>query len=653
MTKEWFTAAELAGLPGLPSTPQNVTLRAKRDSWKSRKRKAVGGGREFHFNSLPVETQAAVLARLRGDIAEVSKPVKRTLTVDRENLWDAFERRPQTMKDVAAHRLQVLQAVERLVASGTLRTQAIQEVVKVMGESRPTIYRWFELVQNVDRSDWLAALVPGYIGRTIKAECSDEAWEFFKSQYLRAEAPAVATCYEWMTQAAAKHGWTVPALRTVNRWVHEIPRTVRVLAREGEVALMQIYPSQQRTVRDLYAMFWINGDGYQHNVFVKFPDGTVGRPKTWFWQDIYSRRVLAKRTDRTEHSDMIRLALGDVIEKYGIPEHATIDNTRAAANKWMTAGVKTRYRFKVREEDPIGLMPQLNIQVHWTSVHKGKGHGQAKPVERAFGVGGLGEYVDKHPRFAGAYTGPNTSAKPENYGETAVAWDVFVKTLDEAIGYWNQREGRRTEICNGQMSFESAFNQSYERNAHLIRKPTDAQRRMWMLTAEHVTVQRDGAVALSAGTGPQGKNRYSCDALLSHAGTQVVVRFDPERLHECVHIYKPDGRYIGQADCIHAAGFGDTSAGRERNRLRKAQLKAAKAAAAAESRMTALDAAALMPQPEPEAPLQTNVVRVPFEHKQKKVSGSDIEQPAPQSIADKYKFDDAVARMHERWRQEN
>ncbi len=653
MTKEWFTAAELATLPGMPDTHSAVIRRSKRDEWKSRQRKAKGGGREFHFDSLPIETQAAILARLRGDIAEISKPFIRTLTVDRENLWDTFERRPQTMKDEAARRLQVLQAVERLVASGAGRTYAIEEAGKVMGESRATIYRWFDLVREVDRSDWLAALVPGYVGRTTKAECSDEAWEFFKSQYLRPEAPAIATCYQWMKQAAAEHGWTVPALRTVNRWVNDIPRTVRVLKREGEVALMQLYPSQQRTVRDLYAMYWINGDGYQHNVFVKFPDGTIGRPKTWFWQDIYSRRVLAKRTDRTEHSDMIRLALGDVIEKYGIPEHATIDNTRAAANKWMTAGVKTRYRFKVREEDPIGLMPQLNIQVHWTSVHKGKGHGQAKPVERAFGVGGLGEYVDKHPRFAGAYTGPNTSAKPENYGDTAVAWDVFVKTLDEAIGYWNQRENRRTEICNGQMSFETAFKQSYERNAHLIRKPTDAQRRMWMLTAEHVTVQRDGAVALSAGTGPQGKNRYSCDALLSHAGTQVVVRFDPDHLHECVHIYKPDGRYIGQADCIHAAGFGDTSAGRERQRLRKQQLKAAKAAAEAESRMTALDAAALMPQPEPEAELQTNVVRVPFEQKQKKVSGSDIEQPAPQSIADKYRFNDAMERMHERWRQEN
>jgi len=31
--------------------------------------------------------------------------------------------------------------------------------------------------------------------------------------------------------------------------------------------------------------------------------------------------------------------------------------------------------------------------MHWTSVVAGKGWGQAKPVERAFGVGGFEEYV--------------------------------------------------------------------------------------------------------------------------------------------------------------------------------------------------------------------------------------------------------------------
>ncbi len=61
--------------------------------------------------------------------------------------------------------------------------------------------------------------------------------------------------------------------------------------KSGEHALMKLYPAQLRSVRELQALEWINGDGYQHNIFVKWPDGTIARPKTWFWQDIYSIKL--------------------------------------------------------------------------------------------------------------------------------------------------------------------------------------------------------------------------------------------------------------------------------------------------------------------------------------------------------------------------
>lgn len=654
MNQDWYRPDEIAGLPGCPGTVQGVHDKARREGWERQRRKGQrGGGFEYAFASLPVETQAALLERERQkEQPRVTRPSAPRGPVDRESLWNAFERKPQNMKDEAARRLSALQGVERLVQAGTGRSRAIEEVAKVYGESRATLYRWQKATKGVDRSDWLAVLAPNYTGRTARSECSTEAWEFFKAQYLRAEAPSVAACYEWTRQAADEHGWTWPPLRTINRWVNEIPRTVRVLKREGELAMLNLYPSQQRTVADLYAMYWINGDGYQHNVFVRMPDGTVARPKTWFWQDIYSRRVVGYRTDRTEHSDMIRLALGDVVERYGIPEHATIDNTRAAANKWMTAGVRNRYRFKVRDEDPLGLMPQLGIDVHWTSVHKGKGHGQAKPVERTFGVGGFGEYVDKHPKFAGAYTGPNVMAKPENYQETTVPWETFLEVLAECVQRWNAKEGRRTEICAGEQSFDRAFQESYERNAHRIRRATEAQRRMWLLAAEAVTVQRDGTVALNVGGGPQGKNRYGCDALIEHTGRKVVVRFDPDHLHESVHLYQPDGRYIGEAECIHAAGFGDTTAGREWRRLRKQRLQSSKQAAEAEVRMTAVESAEYLPQPEPEddAAPQTNVVRGTFAERKKAV-GSDVE-PEPeggQTPDHQSRFEDLMLREHPKW----
>ncbi|PWG62822.1 transposase domain-containing protein [Spiribacter halobius] len=638
MTEHAFTVRQIADSLGINAS--TAKRRASREGWPYEETTGRGGRRRLYpLESLPDEVQVAVLRRFLEESKTPvrTRPAASRVPVDREALWDAFDRKPQSVKDEAARRLKALQLVERLVGQEIGRSRAVQEVAREYGEHRATLYRWLKAVKGYDPADWLAALAPGYSGRTATAECSPEAWEFFKAQYLREEAPSIASCHHWTAEAAKAHGWAWPCERTVARWVQKIPRTLRVLKREGEHAMLRLYPSLQRTVRDLHALYWINGDGYQHNVFVRFPDGTVGRPKTWFWQDIYSRKILAWRTDRTEHSDMIRLALGDVLEHYGIPEHATIDNTRAAANKWLTAGVPTRYRFKVREEDPLGLMPQLGIEVHWTSVHKGKGHGQAKPVERAFGVGGLGEYVDKHPKLlSGAYTGPDVTAKPENYGERAIEWETFVAVLRQAIRAWNAREGRETEICAGQLSFDAAFRDSYQRNAEKIRRATEAQRRMWLLAAESVTVQKDATVALRISKGPHGRNRYSCDALIEYAGRKVVVRFDPDHLHEEVHAYQPDGRYIGAAECILAAGFGDTSAGREWARNQKRRLRAEKERAEAEVRMSAVEAADYLPDPEPEEPVQTNVVRGAWEDRKRAV-GSDV-QP-----------DDELEEFRQRW----
>lgn len=50
--REWFSAQELAGLPGLPTTDRWVRAMALRKKWKSRK-KSKGKGYQYHISSLP------------------------------------------------------------------------------------------------------------------------------------------------------------------------------------------------------------------------------------------------------------------------------------------------------------------------------------------------------------------------------------------------------------------------------------------------------------------------------------------------------------------------------------------------------------------------------------------------------------------------
>ncbi|MBI3452366.1 MAG: hypothetical protein HY057_05945, partial [Rhodospirillales bacterium] len=62
--KTWFSAAELAGLPGLPGTERAIQLKSARQSWPHRKRAGRGGGREYPLDALPPATRSHLAARI-------------------------------------------------------------------------------------------------------------------------------------------------------------------------------------------------------------------------------------------------------------------------------------------------------------------------------------------------------------------------------------------------------------------------------------------------------------------------------------------------------------------------------------------------------------------------------------------------------------
>lgn len=94
MNKEWFSAAELAGQPGCPGTPQGVNAKAKREDWQCQ---IVGRNhaREYHISSLPGATRAHLAAQ----------------TVNAIYSADAAERDGA----IAGRRLNVAQAIDRRI----------------------------------------------------------------------------------------------------------------------------------------------------------------------------------------------------------------------------------------------------------------------------------------------------------------------------------------------------------------------------------------------------------------------------------------------------------------------------------------------------------------------------------------------------------
>lgn len=55
--REWWSASEIVGLPGMPTTVQGVKFQARRKDWRNQPRTGKGGGLEYHLRSLPVITQ--------------------------------------------------------------------------------------------------------------------------------------------------------------------------------------------------------------------------------------------------------------------------------------------------------------------------------------------------------------------------------------------------------------------------------------------------------------------------------------------------------------------------------------------------------------------------------------------------------------------
>jgi hypothetical protein len=74
--KEWFSASELAGLPGMPGSARVVRLKAQKEDWTYREATCRGGTRrEHHLSILPPQTQEHLRSTSdRADATELPEP---------------------------------------------------------------------------------------------------------------------------------------------------------------------------------------------------------------------------------------------------------------------------------------------------------------------------------------------------------------------------------------------------------------------------------------------------------------------------------------------------------------------------------------------------------------------------------------------------
>ncbi len=490
----------------------------------------------------------------------------------------------KAQKAVCEERLKVLNRVEQLARErGLNRTAAIAVATLDAGVQKSAYYEWRKATEGVDPEDWLAALAPnsaaadGVVSQV--AECHPDAWEFLKSDYLRPQKPGFSSCFRRMMEAAEINGWSpIPSERSLRRRMEAaVPRAVQVVTREGTERGKMLFPAQRRTRSHLHAMQAVNMDGHKLDIFVRLPGRD--KPSRVYLvgiQDLYSGKILAWRLSEAETWEVVRLVVGDMVEEFGIPERIYLDNGRAFASKKISGGTRTRYRFKVRPEDPQGLLTALQIETHFVLPYSG----QSKPIERAWGD--FAETVSKHPICAGAYTGKNPNEKPEDYGTRAIEIDDLARLVAELVTEHNSRKGRRAETAKGR-SFDETFAESIRQPTTIVRHATEAQRFLWLLASEAIRTHKGSGEVHFMG------NRYWSRELNQYMGKQVTIRFDPDHLTKPIKVYDLANRFICDAECIADTGFDNQDAARTHARNRADYRKANEALARAHRKLSPME----------------------------------------------------------------
>lgn len=609
--KLWYSAQELADarLPGVGRDKRKVNEQARAERWAfrigpdgmalARSRTGRGGGIEYHVDVLPMATRAALIQAVDREPAKV---VSLPTIADKSALvWQAFERQSDSVKAEAARRLAVIEAVAATQESGVKRSAAVSIAAGHYHVSAATLWNWLKLIDGCPQADWLPYLAPMRAGGGREADVDPALWQLLISDWLRPEKPTWESCYWRAFRTAEANGLTLPCSRTLYRKMErDIDPLVVIKRRDGREAHARTMPAQIRTVRGLNALDIVNIDGHRWDVFVRWPDGRIARPMMVAIQDVMSRKTLAWRFDESENAVTTRLCFADLFRDYGIPKACLLDNGRAFASKWITGGAKTRFRFKIKPDDPTGLLPALGINPKWATPY----HGQAKPIERAFK-----DYCDaiaKHPAFSGAYTGNAPNAKPENYGNAAVDLDLFVQVVSAEIEALNAKQGRRTEMAAGR-SFDDAFNESYAVTA--IGKASAAQLRLALLTADDRvrTNRQDGSIMVHG-------NKYWSPELAQISGQLVTVRFDPDNLHSEIHVYKRTGAFLCTVPVWEAAGFADADAAVTIARRRSQHRLATKKAEDALDLLTAAQVTARLASVAPDVTPEPAIIR-PVRHR--------------------------------------
>jgi len=426
MTREWFSAKELAGMPGMPKSKRATQMKAKRESWQSRPRQGRGGGREYHISSLPLETRLELSKQeVAGAIKDAAPDLDAektlvpaapeenfpTTTVIDDPLYNEVNDSPANQTPEKRYPNIPPEPIfkKAMIKSGLLqsylehirqaprggKTQARQEFIdaynigllapgayKLLGPlSWKTIERWKQTIATTGDALNLADMRGHRLrGRTI---INREQATILLGCALNPNRPRISAAVRQAKLIMARRG--IPngySESTYRRWLEKWKARnyhLWVAFREGEKGLNdKVSYYIERDYDKISVGDILVADGHILNFEIINP--WTGKPKRMtliLFLDMKSNMPLGWEIMPTENTQAISAALRRAILALGkMPQVVYLDNGKAFKSRFF-AGCGDW-----DEDHFTGIYAQLGIRTIFAWPY----HGQSKTVERFFGT---------------------------------------------------------------------------------------------------------------------------------------------------------------------------------------------------------------------------------------------------------------------------
>ncbi|MGE8467193.1 MAG: Mu transposase C-terminal domain-containing protein [Pseudomonas putida] len=324
----WFTARELAGLPGMPGTERAIQIRGKTE-WNGRKR-AGSKAIEYCLIDLPAETQAGILARSvagsGGNLpaitgAEEAEPSEA----------EGSSRLNEKQRSVMLARLAFCREIERLAEVVSQKT-AISTLIKHAedgqlssylqnrvdiandrktegrGLSERTLKRWLSSWRAADRDQM--ALAP--LRQRASLDVPDWAGAFLRC-YQRPTKPSVAASY---AEFSAAWNGELPSIHAVQRFLKKLSPDALNVGRMSTQELKALKPFRRRSTKNLFPGDVYTADGHKFDAEVINPlTGKPYRPEITTVLDVATRRVVGISVGEAESAIGVLDALRDAVRE--------------------------------------------------------------------------------------------------------------------------------------------------------------------------------------------------------------------------------------------------------------------------------------------------------------------------------------------------